>query len=71
LNGGLKMKVKVTVKDMVKKRKELEKKLDQLDEFINYLSAKYDEMLDELKDLDSDLSYINVTFIQEAEENNG
>ena len=65
------MKVKVTVEDMVKKRKELEKKIDQLDEFINYLSEKYDEMLDELKDLDSDLSYINVTFIQDAERNNG
>jgi len=65
------MKVKVTVEDMVKKRKELEKKIDQLDEFINYLSEKYDEMLDELKDLDSDLSYINVTFIQDAEKNNG
>jgi predicted nucleic acid-binding Zn-ribbon protein len=61
------MKVQISIKDMVNRRKLIEQEMRQLDDIINYLSEKYDDLLDELKDLDSDLSYIENSKILEAE----
>jgi len=61
------MKVQISIKDMVNRRKLIEQEMRQLDDIINYLSEKHDDLLEELKDLDSDLSYIENSKILEAE----
>jgi septal ring factor EnvC (AmiA/AmiB activator) len=61
----------MTIIEMVARRKEIEKKMEKLNEIIYYLAEQHDDLLEELKDLDSELSYISTITIQEAEKNNG
>jgi predicted nucleic acid-binding Zn-ribbon protein len=61
------MKVQISIKDMVNRRKLIEQEMRQLDDIINYLSEKHDDLLEELKDIDSDLSYIENSKILEVE----
>jgi peptidoglycan hydrolase CwlO-like protein len=51
------------IREMVIKRQEIEKELDKLAEIIDYLSVKHDDLLDKLKDIDSELSDIEHTII--------
>jgi len=57
----------MTILEMIVRRKEIEMEMDKIDEVINYLSEKYDDLLDELKDLDSDLEDIEHTIIRGEE----
>ena len=52
------------IREMVIKRQEIEKELDKLAEIIDYLSVKHDDLLDKLKDIDSELSDIEHTIIR-------
>ena len=54
----------MTILEMIERRKEVEKEMDKIDEIMNYLSDKYDLLLIELKDLDSDLENIEHTIIR-------
>jgi hypothetical protein len=57
----------MTIIEMVARRKEIEKKMEKLNEIIYYLAEQHDDLLEELKDIDSDLSYIENSKILEAE----
>jgi peptidoglycan hydrolase CwlO-like protein len=52
------------IREMVIKRQEIEKELDKLAEIIDYLSVKHDDLLDKLKDIDSELADIEHTIIR-------